>query len=165
MRACANARTSCVRRAPALARGRFHSRPRRFCSQPSWRRRVGPVPGGHRFGLRLIPGNKTLQPVPSEPFVPKTQKRAFSCGKVLVRLNGTSTGTNMPHRELLTESQRLSLQAPASDERGMVRHYMLSSIKLDQFWAERLPPSRKGTRWDLILQMLCIYRFIEPGSE
>ena len=29
----------------------------------------------------------------------------------------------MPHRELLTESQRLSLQAPASDERGMVRHY------------------------------------------
>jgi hypothetical protein len=36
----------------------------------------------------------------------------------------------MPHRELLTESQRLSLQAPASDERGMVRHYMLSSEDL-----------------------------------
>jgi hypothetical protein len=32
----------------------------------------------------------------------------------------------MPHRELLTESQRLSLHAPASDERGMVRHYTLS---------------------------------------
>ena len=30
----------------------------------------------------------------------------------------------MPERELLTESQRLSLHAPASDERGMVRHYM-----------------------------------------
>ena len=28
----------------------------------------------------------------------------------------------MPHRELLTESQRLSLQTPASDEREMVRH-------------------------------------------
>ena len=36
----------------------------------------------------------------------------------------------MPHRELLTESQRLSLQAPASDERGMVRHYTLSSEDL-----------------------------------
>jgi hypothetical protein len=35
----------------------------------------------------------------------------------------------MPHRELLTESQRLSLQAPASDERGMVRHYTLSLAK------------------------------------
>ena len=29
----------------------------------------------------------------------------------------------------------------------------------------RLPPSRKGTRWDLILQTLCAYRLIDPGSE
>ena len=36
----------------------------------------------------------------------------------------------MPHRELLTESQRLSLQTPASDERGRVRHYTLSSEDL-----------------------------------
>jgi len=28
-----------------------------------------------------------------------------------------------------------------------------------------LPPSRKGTRWDLILQALCAYRLIDPGSE
>ena len=27
-------------------------------------------------------------------------------------------------------------------------------LGLDQFWAERLPPSRKGTRWDLVLQIL-----------
>ena len=47
----------------------------------------------------------------------------------------------MPHRELLTESQRLSLQAPASDERGMVRHYMLSSEDLssDQSSPRRSP--------------------------
>ena len=38
-------------------------------------------------------------------------------------------------------------------------------LKLDQFWAERLPPSRKGTRWDLILETLCVYRLIDPGSE
>jgi Domain of unknown function (DUF4158) len=36
----------------------------------------------------------------------------------------------MRHRELRTESQRLSLQAPASDERGMVRYYTLSSEDL-----------------------------------
>ena len=38
-------------------------------------------------------------------------------------------------------------------------------LGLDRFWAERLPPSRKGTRWDLILQTLCVYRLIDPGSE
>jgi hypothetical protein len=27
---------------------------------------VGPVPGGHRSGLRLMPGNKALQPVATE---------------------------------------------------------------------------------------------------
>ena len=38
----------------------------------------------------------------------------------------------MPHRELLTESQRLSLQTPASDERGMVRHYTRSVSGADK---------------------------------
>lgn len=38
-------------------------------------------------------------------------------------------------------------------------------LGLDQFWADRLPPSRKGTRWDHILQVLTCYRLITPGSE
>jgi hypothetical protein len=38
-------------------------------------------------------------------------------------------------------------------------------LQLDRFWAERLPPSRKGTRWDQILQVLATYRLIAPGSE
>lgn len=38
-------------------------------------------------------------------------------------------------------------------------------LQLDRFWAERLPPSRKGTRWDQILQVLVAYRLIAPGSE
>ena len=38
-------------------------------------------------------------------------------------------------------------------------------LGLDAFWAKRLPPSRKGTRWDLIVQALCCYRLIDPGSE
>jgi transposase len=38
-------------------------------------------------------------------------------------------------------------------------------LELDTFWAERLPPSRKGTRWDQVLRVLVAYRLIEPGSE
>jgi Transposase DDE domain len=39
------------------------------------------------------------------------------------------------------------------------------TLQLDQFWAARLPPSRKGTRWDQVLQVLVAYRLIAPGSE
>lgn len=38
-------------------------------------------------------------------------------------------------------------------------------LGLDRFWAERLPPSRKGTRWDWVLQILVAYRLLDPGSE
>jgi transposase len=38
-------------------------------------------------------------------------------------------------------------------------------LGLDHFWTQRLPPNRKGTRWDLVLQTLCAYRLIAPGSE
>jgi len=39
------------------------------------------------------------------------------------------------------------------------------ALQLDRFWADRLPPSRKGTQWDQILQVLVSYRLIAPGSE
>src|SRR5919108_1782245 len=38
-------------------------------------------------------------------------------------------------------------------------------LQLDRFWADRLKPSRKGTRWDQILMVLVAYRLISPGSE
>ena len=43
--------------------------------------------------------------------------------------------------------------------------HLYRELGLDQFWAQRLPASRKGTRWDLVLQTLCAYRLIDPGSE
>lgn len=43
--------------------------------------------------------------------------------------------------------------------------HLYEELQLDGFWAERLKPSRKGTRWDLVLQTLCAYRLIDPGSE
>jgi hypothetical protein len=39
------------------------------------------------------------------------------------------------------------------------------ALDLEQFWAQRLPASRKGTRWDLVLFVLAAYRVIAPGSE
>ena len=42
---------------------------------------------------------------------------------------------------------------------------LYEQVGLDKFWAEKLTPSRKGTRWDLIVQALCGYRLMEPGSE
>jgi len=38
-------------------------------------------------------------------------------------------------------------------------------LQLDRFWLERLPASRKGTRWDAVLFVLVAYRLLAPGSE
>ena len=62
----------------------------------------------------------------------------------------------MPHQELLTESQRLSLQTPATDEREMVRHYTLTSEDLTLINRRCGDPNRLG-----FALMLCYLRF--PG--
>jgi len=38
-------------------------------------------------------------------------------------------------------------------------------LRLDRFWGERLPTSRKGTRWDDVLFVVVAYRLLAPGSE
>ena len=38
-------------------------------------------------------------------------------------------------------------------------------LELDEFWGERLLPSRKGTRWSEVLLILVVYRLLSPGSE
>jgi hypothetical protein len=38
-------------------------------------------------------------------------------------------------------------------------------LDLDAFWADRLPPSREGTRWLNVLKTLTVYRLLDPGSE
>ena len=43
--------------------------------------------------------------------------------------------------------------------------HLYEQLGLDKFWAQRLRPSRKGTRWDLIIQALSGYRLLDPGSE
>ena len=38
-------------------------------------------------------------------------------------------------------------------------------LELERFWAQRLLPSRKGTRWLNVFKTLAFYRLLDPGSE
>jgi transposase len=38
-------------------------------------------------------------------------------------------------------------------------------LQLDEFWRDRLVPSRQGTRWLNVFKTLVCYRLIDPGSE
>jgi len=44
-------------------------------------------------------------------------------------------------------------------------HTLWRELQLERFWSERLPRSRKGTRWDQVLFVLVAYRLLAPGSE
>jgi hypothetical protein len=59
----------------------------------------------------------------------------------------------------------LALHRPRQWGACWLATHLWRQLGLDEFWAERLPPSRKGTRWDLVLQTLVSYRLIAPGSE
>ncbi len=59
----------------------------------------------------------------------------------------------------------LSLRRPRQWGACWLAGHLYQELGLDQFWSERLRVSRKGTRWDLVLQTLCTYRLIDPGSE
>jgi transposase len=61
--------------------------------------------------------------------------------------------------------QELSVRRPRQWGACWLALYLWHELQLDQFWSQRLKPSRKGTRWDLILAVLTVYRLLAPGSE
>lgn len=61
--------------------------------------------------------------------------------------------------------KELSVQRPRQWGVCWLALYLWHELQLDQFWSERLKPSRKGTRWDLVLAVLTVYRLLAPGSE
>jgi transposase len=60
---------------------------------------------------------------------------------------------------------QLSLHRPRQWGACWLAGQLWEQLGLDRFWADRLPPSRKGTRWDWVLQILTTYRLLDPGSE
>ncbi len=61
--------------------------------------------------------------------------------------------------------KELSVQRPRQWGACWLALYLWHELQLDQFWSQRLKPSRKGTRWDVILAVLTAYRLLAPGSE
>jgi transposase len=59
----------------------------------------------------------------------------------------------------------LSLHRPRQWGACWLTGQLWEQVKLNEFWSARLPPSRKGTRWDQVLQTLVTYRLLDPGSE
>ena len=60
---------------------------------------------------------------------------------------------------------QLELRRPRQWGACWLACHLYQKLGLDTFWTERLKPSRKGTRWDHVLQTLVAYRLIDPGSE
>jgi transposase len=61
--------------------------------------------------------------------------------------------------------KELSLHRPRQWGACWLAMQLWEQLGLDRFWAEHLPSSRKGTRWDWVLQILVVYRLLDPGSE
>ncbi len=66
---------------------------------------------------------------------------------------------------VLLRVSALSLHRPRQWGACWLALQLRQDLGLDQFWAARLPPSRKGTRWDWVLTVLTCYRLLAPGSE
>jgi hypothetical protein len=60
---------------------------------------------------------------------------------------------------------QLELRRPRQWGAGWLASVLYLKLGLDNFWSEHLGASRKGTRWDHVLQTLVSYRLIDPGSE
>lgn len=60
---------------------------------------------------------------------------------------------------------QLELRRPRQWGACWLASVLYQKLGLDTFWCQHLQPSRKGTRWDQVLQTLVSYRLIDPGSE
>jgi hypothetical protein len=60
---------------------------------------------------------------------------------------------------------QLRLQRPRQWGACWLTLMLWQQLGLDEFWCQKLLPSRKGTRFDQVLFVLVAYRLLSPGSE
>jgi transposase len=60
---------------------------------------------------------------------------------------------------------QLQLRRPRQWGACWLACHLWEQLWLDDFWTEKLPPSRQGTRWLNVFKTLVCYRLIDPGSE
>lgn len=58
-----------------------------------------------------------------------------------------------------------TLQRPRQWGACWVACLLWQQLNLDAFWSQHLAASREGTDWKQVLQVLTIYRLLDPGSE
>jgi hypothetical protein len=69
------------------------------------------------------------------------------------------------HEVIHVQVNRMRLVRPRQWGACWMALLLWDQLQLDRYWREKLPPSRKGTRWLNILKILVCYRLIQPGSE
>jgi hypothetical protein len=69
------------------------------------------------------------------------------------------------HEVIHVQVNRMRLVRPRQWGACWMALLLWDQLQLDRYWKEKLPPSRKGTRWLNILKTLVCYRLIQPGSE
>lgn len=68
-------------------------------------------------------------------------------------------------RAVQVRMDRLELLRPRQWGACWLALELWEQLRLDEFWSDRLRPSREGTRWLNVLKTLVCYRLIDPGSE
>jgi len=68
-------------------------------------------------------------------------------------------------RAIQVRMDRLELLRPRQWGACWLGLELWEQLRLDEFWRDRLRPSREGTGWLNVLKTLACYRLIDPGSE
>ena len=103
--------------------------------QDSWRKTIEVFEDGHKQSQQMLL-------FPEEVSSPKNQHNAIH-----VRLN------------------ELQIKKPRQWGACWLFCELWNLLELDQFWKDKLLPSREGTRWLNVFKTLAAYRLIDPGSE
>lgn len=87
------------------------------------------------------------QPTQVAIFPHDRQAPALDCNVVQIRLNG------------------LQVHHPRQWGGCWLACQLWEQLALDEYWSNKLPPSRQGARWLNVFKTLVCYRLLDPGSE
>jgi len=71
----------------------------------------------------------------------------------------------LAHEVVHVRLDQLQLRRPRQWGACWLACELWQQLRMDEFWRERLRPSREGTDWLDVLKILVSYRWIDPGSE
>jgi transposase len=69
------------------------------------------------------------------------------------------------HESVRVKLSELELKRPRQWGACYLALVLWEQLELDDFWSDRLLPSRQGTRWLNLFKTLVCYQLIDPGSE